>query len=168
MVRVLEADLGGIYLKITEGIQDLGTYINQDVESRLRASCEMFRVDMGDRIGRLKEAQQNMAQGIPNGVSDVDTLLIQNEHRNIQQEELPNQLCTALTNLNGKLERNVGDIIQINNNYMVMEKRMGEKEKILKAEPVKSIDSVAKQCEARLGERFRNQAIVSSGSNGGG
>ena len=38
---------GSMYFKITDGIQELGTYINQDVELQLRTSCEMFRVDMG-------------------------------------------------------------------------------------------------------------------------
>ena len=75
------------------------------------------------------------------------------------------QLCASLTHLDGKLEKNIEDTNQIQNNYIVMEKRMGEKDKNLKVGLVKSIDSVAKQCEGRLGECFRNQAIVSSGSN---
>ena len=84
MKQILE----GIYFKITGGIQELGTYMNHDVELKLRTSCEVFRVDMGDQIGRLKEAQQNMAQGVENVVSDVDTRLIQNDHRNTQLGEL--------------------------------------------------------------------------------
>ena len=83
----------------------------------------------------------------------------------MQQEELLQQLCTSLTNLNGKLETNVGDTIQIKNNYIVVEKRMEGKDKNSKVELVKSIDAVAKQCEERLGEVFRNQALVPSGSN---
>ena len=51
----------GIYFEITERIQELGKYINQDVELKIRTSCEMFRVDVGDQLGRLKEAHQNTA-----------------------------------------------------------------------------------------------------------
>ena len=100
-----------------------------------------------------------------NVVSAVDTRLIQNDHRNIQQEELLLQLCASLTNLNGKLEKNIEDTKQINNNYIAMGKRMTEKDKNLDVELVKNIDSLAKQCEERLGACFRGQAIVSSGSN---
>ena len=42
---------------------------------------------------------------------------------------------------------------------------MEEMGKNWEVELVKSIDSVAKQCAARLGECFRNQAIVSIGPN---
>ena len=83
----------------------------------------------------------------------------------MQKEELLQQLCTSLTNLNGKLERDIGDTRQINNNYIVTDQRMEVKDKNPKVELVKSIDSVAKKCVARLGEGFRNQAIVPIGSN---
>ena len=59
----------------------------------------MFRVDIGDHLGRLKEAHRNMAQGIGNVFSDVETRLIQNDHRNAHQEEVIKQLCASLTNL---------------------------------------------------------------------
>ena len=123
-----------IHFKIDERIQELGTYINQDGELQLRTSCEIFRVDMGDQLGLLKVEQQNTSQGMGNVVSAVDTRLIQNDHRNTQQEELLRKLCTSLTDLNGKVEKNIGDTKQINNNYISMGKRMGEKDKNWKVE----------------------------------
>ena len=58
------------------------------------------------------------------------------------------QLCTSLTDLNGKLEKIIGDTKQSNNNYIAMEKRMEEKAKNWKVESVKGIDSLAKQFAA--------------------
>ena len=89
-----------------------------------------------------------MAQGMKNVVIAVDTRLIQNDRRNTRQEELVKQLCTSLTDVDGKLEKNSGDTKQIKNNYISMGKRMEEKDKNRNVELVKSIDPVAKQCEA--------------------
>ena len=125
---------GGMYFKITERIQELWTYINQDGELQLRTSCDILRMDMGDKLGLLKVEQQNTLQGMGNVVSAVDTRLIQNGHRNTQQEEALRQLCTSLTDLNRELEKNIGDTKQINNNYIAMEKRMEEKDKNSKVE----------------------------------
>ena len=94
---------GWTYFKITERIQELGAYINRDVELQLRDSCEIFRTDVGNPLGLLKVAQQNMAQGMGDVVSAVDTRLIQNDHRNTQQGDLLKQICTSLTDLNGAL-----------------------------------------------------------------
>ena len=91
----------GMYFKITERIQELWTYINQDVELQLRTRCAMFLVYMGDQLGWLKVAQRNMVQGMGNVVSAVDTRLIQNDHRNTQPGALLKQLCTSMTDLNG-------------------------------------------------------------------
>ena len=55
---------------------------------------------------------------------------------------------------------NIGDTKQINHKRLVIEKRMAERDKNWKVALVKGIDAAAKQCEARLGEGFRNQAIV--------
>ena len=93
-------------------------------------------------------------RGIENVVSAVDTRLIQKGRRNTQQGELLKRLCISLANLNGELERDIGDTHQINNNYVVMENRMEELGNNLKVELVKSIDSAAKQCEERLGDCF--------------
>ena len=68
-----------------------------------------------------------MVQGMSNVVSDVDTRLIQNDRRNTQQEELLKQLCASLTNLNGKLAKNIEATTQINNNYIVMGGKNGRK-----------------------------------------
>ena len=53
-----------MYYEVTEGIQDSGTYIHQDVELKLKNSCEMPRADLADKLGRLKDFQENMAHGM--------------------------------------------------------------------------------------------------------
>ena len=63
----------GIYFEINERIQELGTYINQDVELKLKATCDMRRADMGGQLAWLSIRQQNMVQGIENVVSAADT-----------------------------------------------------------------------------------------------
>ena len=73
---------GNIYFKIAERIQELGTYINHDVELKLKVKFDMLRADMGDRLAWLNIRQQNMVQGIENIVSAVDTCFVQNNQRN--------------------------------------------------------------------------------------
>ena len=71
-----------MYFKISVRIRDLGTYIHQDVESKLGNSCEMFRTDFGNQLGRIKDVQKQMAHGMDHIVSAVDTRLVQNDQRN--------------------------------------------------------------------------------------
>ena len=76
----------GGYCKITGGIQELGTYINQDGEVKLKATCDMFRTDMDVQLAWLNVRQQTMAQGIENVVSAVDTCFVQNNQINDRQD----------------------------------------------------------------------------------
>ena len=71
------------YSKIAERMQELGTYINQDVALQLRESCEMFRVDMGEQLGQLKLSQRRTVRGIGNVPNAVDTRLI---HKRSQKQ----------------------------------------------------------------------------------
>ena len=76
-IRFAEADMcGGMYFKITERIQDLGTYIHHDVEAALRNSCAMFRTDLRNRSGRVKDVQKQTAQSMEKIASAVDTRLV--------------------------------------------------------------------------------------------
>ena len=42
----LTAVLGWVHSHITEGMQEMGTYTQQDVKGKLDETCEMFRVDI--------------------------------------------------------------------------------------------------------------------------
>ena len=81
-----------------------------------------------------------------------------------QQERALEQICTSLAILHSKVEQNIKDTQQINNNYSMTGKRIEEKEKKLKVEFGKGIDSLAKQCESILEEGLGGKAMVSQGS----
>ena len=130
----------------------------------LKVTCDIFRTDMGGQLAWLDVRRQTTAQGIENGVIAVDTCFVQNDERNGQQERALGQICTSLASLNIKVEQNIKDTQQINNNYALMEKRIEEKDKKLKVEFEKGIDSVTKQCESSFEEGLGNQAMVPQGS----
>ena len=46
----LKAVREAIHEQITERIQEMGSYIDQDVKSKLNGMCEMFRVSVGGSI----------------------------------------------------------------------------------------------------------------------
>ena len=43
-------------------MQEMGTYIDQDVRSNLNWMCEMFRVDVGSQLANFREMQQELEQ----------------------------------------------------------------------------------------------------------
>ena len=139
-----------VHFKITERLQDLGTYIHQDVELRLRDSCDSPRLDMGDQLGGLKDVQKITAQVIGNLPIALDTRLVQNEQRNHAQEGLLGKLCATLGNLNTKLDNNIQETQQMNRKYIAAKQRMEEMSQEVKVEVGESIDSAANRFEARL------------------
>ena len=44
--------------QITERMQEMGTYIDQDVRSKLNGACEMFRVDVGSQLASSQGKKQ--------------------------------------------------------------------------------------------------------------
>ena len=107
---------GGIYYKITEGIQDSGSYIRHDVEAKLGNSCGMFRADFGNQLGQLKDVHQQMVHGMDNLAIAVDTRLVQNDKRSNLQEVSFGELCATLTSLIAKLDKYAQDTRQMNQN----------------------------------------------------
>ena len=116
--------MGRMHFEITERLQDLGTYIHQDVELRLGDSCDAPRLDMGDQLGWLKDVQKVTVQVIWNLASAVDTRLVQNDQRNHAQEGLLGELCATLGNLNTKLDSNIQETQQMNRKYIAAQQRM--------------------------------------------
>ena len=116
----------------------------------LRKSCEMFRVDLGDQSGRLKDVQQHMAHGMNNLPSALDTRLVQKGQRNNLQEGLLGELCAALTNLTARLETYTQDNQRTNQRFSELKPRMGDMGDEVKDEFGKSIDSATIRFEARL------------------
>ena len=43
-------------------MRELSTYIDHDVEQRLRATCDIFRADVANRFAQFNEMQQNLEQ----------------------------------------------------------------------------------------------------------
>ena len=72
--------------QITERMQEMGTYIDQDVKSKLNGVCEMFRVDVGSHLVRSQEKQQELARGIRDVAKAADDRLVENNNRNNHQE----------------------------------------------------------------------------------
>ena len=93
----------------------------------------MIRTDMGDQLSWLGAWKQNMVQGMENVVSAVDTCFVQNNQRNDQQEQISRRICESLAGLQRKLDQNIKDAKQINENHTLMEKRMEQHDKKLKA-----------------------------------
>ena len=48
--------------QITERMQEMETYIGQDVRSKLTRMCEMFRVDVRSQLSNFRERQQEIEQ----------------------------------------------------------------------------------------------------------
>ena len=45
-------------------LRELSAYTDQDVEQKLRATCDISRVDVGDQFSRFNERQQSPEKGI--------------------------------------------------------------------------------------------------------
>ena len=52
--------MGKIHEQITERMQEMGAYIDQDVRGKLNGMCEMFRVDIGSLLTHFQENQQEL------------------------------------------------------------------------------------------------------------
>ena len=75
--------------QITEGIQEIGTYIGQDVRSKLNDTCEMFREDVGSQLENFRERQQALEQRIRNVASAVaDRSLGYNSSHSYRNDEI--------------------------------------------------------------------------------
>ena len=97
---------GTINGQITERMQELGSYIDQDVNQRLRGMCELFRADVSNQVARFNEMQQKLEQWIENVVNAAGDRLVENDHRNNNQEWALGQINASLLGLNGKMEQN--------------------------------------------------------------
>ena len=86
----------------------------------------MFRTDLRNQSGRIKDVQQQMPQCMENIVSAVDTRLVQNCQRNYAKEGLLGECCATLTYLAVNLEQNTQDNHQMNQKINVIQQRMGE------------------------------------------
>ena len=53
-------------------MRELSNYIDQDVLQRLRAACDIFRVDVGSKFMRLNGRKQNLEQGIESVANAAD------------------------------------------------------------------------------------------------
>ena len=124
----------------------------------------MFKLYVGNQLAWLNDRRQNIAQGVENVVSAVDTRSVEDNERNNAQERTLEQITATLAGLNGKVERNIKDTNRIHENHTQMGGRMEENGKKLNMELKNSIDSVDRQCETRIGEGFSNQAMVSQSS----
>ena len=59
---VLNAVWETIHGQITEGVQEMGIHIDQDVRSKLNGMCEMLRVVIGGQLANFQGKKQELEQ----------------------------------------------------------------------------------------------------------
>ena len=95
----LNAAWGAIREQITERIQEMGTYIDQDVRGKMNGMCEMFRVDIGSVLTNFQEKQQELEQCIRDVANAMDGRLVESNRGNSNQESLLGELSDAVIGL---------------------------------------------------------------------
>ena len=118
--------MGGIYYKVSGQIQVLGPYFHHDIVDILNNGCELFREAPGVQLGRIKDAQENMYQGMRNLANDVYTRLIRNDQRNATKEGVANGLFSPMGNLAVKMKKNYQGNQQINQKVTAAENKWKE------------------------------------------
>ena len=64
----------------------MGTYIDQDVKSKLNGMYGMYRVDVGSHLVSFQERKQELEQRIRDVANAMDDRLVENNNRNSYQE----------------------------------------------------------------------------------
>ena len=152
---------------ITERMRELDSYIDQDVNRKIRGMCEMFRTDAGNQFTWVKERQRKLEQWMESVVNAAEDRLGENNHRNNNQERMLEQISVTLMGLSGKMEHRRKDTQKIHEKQTQAEKRMEEENKNLSGEMEKSIDSVTQQEEKMFDEGRYDPTMVPHVSNVG-
>ena len=105
-----------IHGQITERMQELSSYIDHDVNRRLRGMWELFAVDVGNQFARLNERRQKLEQWIENVVNAAGGRLVENNRMSNNQEWKLEHINASLMGLSGKMEQNRKDPLQIHEN----------------------------------------------------
>ena len=85
--------------QITERMQELGSFINQDVKWRLDVMDGPFRGDIGSLSPNAQETQQVSGREIMDGANDAGGRLIENNEGNTQKGIPSKQLSEAVIGL---------------------------------------------------------------------
>ena len=67
-------------------MQESNSYIDHDVNRRLRGTCEISRADVGNQLARFNGRHQNLEQRIESVANAAEGRLGGNNHRNNNQE----------------------------------------------------------------------------------
>ena len=102
--------------EVTESMQELNSYIGQDVNQRIRGMCERCRVDVRNHFTRFNEREKELDQWIDSVVNAAEDRLGENNHRGNNQERMLEQINATLLGLNGKMGPNRKDTRQIHEN----------------------------------------------------
>ena len=97
-------------------MQELNSYIDHDVNQKLRGMCELFRMDVGNQFTRVKERKQKLEQWMESVINAAEDRLGENNHRNNNQERMLEQISVTLMGLSEKMEQNRNDTQQIHEN----------------------------------------------------
>ena len=149
-------------------MHELSNYIDRDVEQRLRFTCDIHRVDVGNQFARLNERKPKLEQGVESVVDAAGDRLEENNHRNITKEWMLGQITTTLIGLSAKMEQNIKDTQQIHENQTLTGKRMEEENKNSGDEIKKSINSATRQDGKKIERGRYDQTMASQSSIVGG
>lgn len=74
-------------------MQEMGSYVDQDVRQKLTGMCEMFRVDVGSRPTNFYERQQELEHGVITVSNAVGGRSVgNNNNRNNNQERISKEM----------------------------------------------------------------------------
>ena len=109
-----KAVLGTTHEQITERMQEMGTYIDQDVRNKLNGMCEMPRVDVGGQLANFRERQQELEQCVRNVANAADDRLVENKNKTTKKTVERDNRCTQW--VKGEMEENRNNTQQIQEN----------------------------------------------------
>ena len=148
-------------------MQEMGTYIQQDVKGKLVVTCEMFMVDIGSLMSYFQDKQQVSDRDLRNGANAADGRLIENNERNNQQENLLSQLSEAIIGLREEMIVSRNNTQQIHEKQMKIEQKIEEERVRVSEEIKKRIDSVQTQEDRQRGWIMYEQTKVLQSDNVG-
>ena len=96
----------GVRNLMAERIQVPGSYVHQDVLTRLNTGCESSRRGLESNLNWANNIQCRIVQGAQQFSHDVDNKLTQNDQRNDTQEGMIKELYTAMQNYGVQIGRN--------------------------------------------------------------
>ena len=144
-------------------MQEMGTYIDQDVRGKLNGMCGMLRVYIGSLSTNFQEKKQELDQCIRDVANAVDGRLIENNKRN-NRESLLEELIDAIMGSREEMKESRNNTQQIQENEWEWGK-IEEDKNWVSGEMKRRIDSVKTQEDRQQdGIRYDQTKVPKSSS----